>query len=47
VRRARELGVAAPRMEALYALVRHADLARRGERRLLTPEDLRLPHSVV
>jgi len=47
VRRARELAVQVPRMEALYALVRHADLARRGERRLLTPEDLRLPESVV
>ncbi len=43
VRRARELGVTVPRMAALYALVRHADLARRGERRLLTAEDLALP----
>ncbi len=47
VRRARELGVAVPRMEALYALVRHADLARRGERRLLRAADLALPGSVV
>jgi 2-dehydropantoate 2-reductase len=47
VRRARELGIAAPRMEALYALVRHADLARRGERRLLQAADLALPGTVV
>jgi 2-dehydropantoate 2-reductase len=43
VRRARELGVAAPRMEALYALVRHADQARRGERRLFSAGDVALP----
>lgn len=47
VRRARELGVGAPRMEALYALVRHADLVRRGMRRLLAPGDLALPAKVV
>jgi 2-dehydropantoate 2-reductase len=47
VRRARELGVAVPRMEALYALVRHADLARRGLRRLLAPGDLAMPAKVV
>lgn len=47
VRRARELGVAVPRMETLYALVRHADLARRGERRLIAAEELALPGSVA
>jgi len=47
VRRARELGVAVPTMAALYALVRHADLARRGERALLRPEDLEAPARVV
>ncbi|GIW13585.1 MAG: 2-dehydropantoate 2-reductase [Tepidiforma sp.] len=47
VRRARELGVEVPRMEALYALVRHADLARRGERRLLGAGSAEMPGAVV
>jgi 2-dehydropantoate 2-reductase len=41
VRRARELGVAVPTMEALYALVRTADLRRRGVIPALTAEDVR------
>ena len=40
VRRARELGVAAPAVESLYALVAHADRVRRGHRKVLTPQDL-------
>ena len=40
VRRARELDVAVPTVEALYALVAHADAVNRGERSLLRPEDL-------
>ncbi|MGI8925771.1 MAG: 2-dehydropantoate 2-reductase [Tepidiformaceae bacterium] len=40
LRRAELLGIPTPGMAALYALVRNADLCRRGERKLLTPGDL-------
>lgn len=43
VRRARELGVAVPTIEALYALVAHADRVRRGLQPALTPADLDRP----
>ena len=43
VRRARELGVAAPTMASLYALVRHADRIRRGLQPVLTPDVLDRP----
>lgn len=41
VRRARELGLAVPTMEALYALVRTADRRRRGLVHILTAGDVR------
>lgn len=47
VRRARELGVSTPTMAALYALVRQADLIRRGERRALSAAEVEAPQSVV
>ncbi len=43
VRRARELAVAVPTMETLYAVVANADQIRRGIQRTLTPEDLATP----
>ncbi len=48
VRRAALLGVPAPTVETLYALVRAAGLRQRGEIRALVPDDLALaPPSVV
>ena len=48
LRRARRLGVAAPTVETLHALVRAAGMRQRGEIRALAPEDLALaPPSVV
>lgn len=47
VRRARELGLAAPTMSALHGLVANADRVRRGLQRTLTPADLAQSPSVV
>lgn len=48
LRRARRLGVEAPTVETLYALVRAAGMRQRGEIRVLAPKDLSLaPPSVV
>jgi 2-dehydropantoate 2-reductase len=43
LRRARELGREVPTIEALYALVRHADRVRRGLQPVLTPASLGSP----
>lgn len=43
VRRARELGVATPTIETLYALVSHADRVRRGIQPVLSESDLAAP----
>jgi 2-dehydropantoate 2-reductase len=47
VRRARELGLAAPTMSALHGLVANADRVRRGLQRTLTPAELAQSPSVV
>jgi 2-dehydropantoate 2-reductase len=42
VRRARQLGVAVPTVETLYAIVANADRVRRGVQGVLSPADLRI-----